>query len=110
MLRVLKRLGLLLVIGGLLGAIVTLLVAPDALTWFQTPGAGTAICNCADVARQTAYAFVHAQLVGTAIGAVGFTIIGELVHHLWAARRRHRALASSAPPPPPMPPPAPPAA
>jgi hypothetical protein len=100
MLRVLKRLGLFLAIGGLLGAIVSMLVAPSALTWFQTPGTGTALCNCADVARQTARAFVRAELIGTAIGAVAFAIIGEIFYHLWAARRRRRAAHTPALPPP----------
>ena len=101
MLRVLKRLGLLIAIGGLLGAIVSMLVAPSALTWFQTPGTGTALCNCADVARQTARAFVRAELIGTAIGAGAFAVLGELLYHLWSARRRRRATQSPALPPPP---------
>jgi uncharacterized membrane protein YccC len=91
MLRVLKRFGIFLAVGGLLGDIVTTLVAPRMLTWFQTPGTGTAMCNCSEVARQTARSFVKAQLIGTLIGALAAVVIGELLYRLWRSRQRRLA-------------------
>lgn len=96
MLRELKRIGILMAIGGVLGDVVTMLIAPSLLTWFQTPGAGTAMCNCAEVARQTAGSFVKAQLLGTAVGAATVAIVGELVFHLWLARRKPKPAAPPA--------------
>jgi len=101
MLRLLKRLGVLLAIGGVLGDVITMLVAPSAVTWFQTPGTGTALCNCAAVAKQAASALIEAQLIGTGVGALTLAIVGELVHRVFAARKRRRA----APPPATSPPP-----
>ena len=91
MVHILKRLGVFLAIGGVLGDVLTMLIAPGALMWFQTPGTGTALCNCADVSRQTATALVHGQLLGTGIGALVLAIVGELLYRLWDARRMKQA-------------------
>jgi NhaP-type Na+/H+ or K+/H+ antiporter len=100
MLRVLKRLGILLAIGGVLGDVVTMLLAPRVLTWFQTPGTGAALCNCADVARQAAHGVIRSQLIGTLIGAVVVAVLGEIVHHARARRRAASSPASGGPSPP----------
>src|SRR5262245_66235180 len=86
--RVLKRLGIFLAIGAVVGDIITLLIAPRMLTWFQTPGAGSALCNCVDLARQTARGVVRAQLIGATIGAVALAVLGEIVVRMRAARKR----------------------
>ena len=95
MLRVVKRIAVFLAIGAVTGDLVTMLFAPRLLTWFQTPGTGSALCNCADLARQVARGVLRSQLIGALIGAVALALVGELVHH---ARARRRA---AAPPPPP---------
>jgi hypothetical protein len=102
MLRVLKRLGVLLAIGGVLGDVLAMLAAPSAVTWFQTPATGTALCNCTDLAKHTASSLVRAQLIGMGIGALTLAVIGEIVYRLWQARKRKRAAAAAptAPPPP----------
>jgi hypothetical protein len=92
MLRLLKRLGVLLAIGGVLGDVIAMLLAPSAVTWFQTPGTGSALCNCAAVAKQAGKALIEAQLIGTGVGALVFAVLGELVYRVFAARKRRRAL------------------
>jgi hypothetical protein len=89
----LKRLALLLAVGGVLGDVVTMTLAPSFVTWFHTPGTGSALCNCADVSKETAAALVRAQLIGTAAGAVALAIVGELAWRLWDARRSRNLLA-----------------
>jgi hypothetical protein len=95
MLRVLKRIGILLVVGAILGDVAVLLMAPSAITWFQTPGTGQALCNCKDLAQQTAASFVHSQLIGMAVGAGGMLVVGELVRHFWLRRKQRKAAAAA---------------
>ena len=95
MLRVLKRIGIFLAVGAILGDAVTLLMAPSAITWFQTPGTGQALCNCKDLAQQTAAAFVRSQLIGIAVGAGAMLVIGELVRHFWLRRKKRQAAAAA---------------
>jgi hypothetical protein len=100
--RTLRRIGILVVVGAVLGDAVMLLMGPSAITWYQTPAAGSALCNCKDLARETASSLVRAQLTGMAIGAVTLLVVGEVVRYLWLRRKRARAA-------PPAPAPAPPA-
>ncbi len=93
MLQAAKRIALLLAVGAALGDIVTMLMAPSFVTWFQTPAVGSALCNCADVSRDTAEALVRAQLIGTAVGALSLAVVGEVAWRLWDARRRRNLLA-----------------
>ena len=86
--RVLKRLFLSLVIGATLGNVLTLLLAPSMLTWFATPATGSALCNCAETAEQTARSLVRAQLFGTGSGSVVGMVLGELAAALWRSRTR----------------------
>ncbi len=106
--RALKRLGIFLAIGGVLGDIVMMLLAPSVLTWFQTPAAGGALCNCQAVAKQTAGSVVRSQLIGTLVGAVVVAVIGELIHR--ARKKKAQAAAQAAAPPPAAPAAPPPAA
>lgn len=86
--HVLKRLLFSLLIGAMAGDVLTVLFAPSALTWFATPGTGTALCNCAETAKETAQALVRAQLVGTAIGGLVGMVLGELFSALWRSRKK----------------------
>jgi hypothetical protein len=94
---VLKRFGVFLAVGGVLGDVVTILLAPNFITWFHTPGTGAALCNCADVAKETAGTLVRAQLIGTLVGAVVFVIIGELAYRLLRAKRRQAEVSAAGP-------------
>lgn len=98
--HVLKRLLLSLVAGAMAGDVLTLALAPSMLTWFATPGTGTALCNCADTAKQTAQSLIRAQLIGTGCGAVVGMVLGELISALWRARKAKTAATPAAPPPP----------
>lgn len=86
--HVLKRLLLSLVIGAMVGDVITMVLAPNMLTWFATPGTGTALCNCAETAKQTAQALVRAQLIGTGLGAVVGMVLGELFTAVWRSRKK----------------------
>jgi gas vesicle protein len=96
--HVLKRLFLSLLIGAMAGDVITVLFAPNALTWFATPGTGTALCNCAETARETAQSLVRAQLVGTGIGGLVGMVLGELISAVWRSRKK-KAAPVVAPPP-----------
>src|ERR1041385_6941046 len=95
MLTVLKRIGAFLALGGFVGDVLTMLIAPGFVTWFHTPVGSTAMCNCAENSRQTASALINAQLFGTALGAVAVGVIGELLGRLLDARRKQRHGGSS---------------
>jgi hypothetical protein len=103
MIHVLKRIAAFLAIGGVLGDVLTMLIAPSFVTWFHTPVGNSALCNCEENAKATSSALIDAQLIGTAIGAIAFTVVAELVVRLLAAHRAKKALAQ--PPPAPATPP-----
>jgi len=93
MLRVLLNF---VVAGALLGGLVATLSAPRFLTWDNTPGMGTALCNCADVTRQTAGKLINAQMTGCAVGA-GLGLIAGIA---FKVMRRKKGEAPTAPPAP----------
>lgn len=102
--HVLKRLLLSLVLGAMAGDVITLLLAPNMLTWFATPGTGTALCNCAETAQQTAQSLIRAQLIGTGIGAVVGMVLGELFSAVLRSAKAKRAKEAKANPAPTEPP------
>ena len=71
------------------GVLATTLMYPRYKEWDNTPGAGTALCNCADVTRQTADGLIRAQMTGCAAGAV----VGVFVGAAFAWRRRGKQAA-----------------
>ena len=87
MLAILKRISFLMAVGGVLGDVTAMLLAPSFLTWFHSPGTGSALCNCTDVARETAEALIETQLASTVLGALFLAIVGELSFRLWHARK-----------------------
>ncbi len=56
------------VAGALLGILAASFAGPRFLTWYNQPGQGKALCDCADNTRQTAEQLLHYQLLGTGIG------------------------------------------
>ncbi len=81
-----------MVAGTLLGIITASFAAPSLLTWNNTAGAGKALCDCAEVTRQTADKIISAQINGGAIGAVLGLIAGVAISV--AFRQRFAAAAA----------------
>jgi hypothetical protein len=72
----LKRLVNFVLIGVLLGAVITSLIAPGMLAWYRDPGTAGAMCNCVETARDTANSLLYWQVVGAAIGALAMFVLG----------------------------------
>jgi hypothetical protein len=83
-----------MVAGALLGVLAVTVVYPRYKTWDNTPGTGTALCNCADVTRQTAEGLIAAQMSGCAVGA-GLGLVGGAV---FGWNRRGKKPAPAVPP------------
>jgi hypothetical protein len=75
-----------MVAGALLGVLGVTAVYPRYKAWDNTPGIGTALCNCADVTRQTADGLISAQMTGCAGGAV----LGLLAGAFFALGRKKK--------------------
>ena len=84
-------------VGALLGDGVAMLVAPKLITWFQSPGVGSAMCNCVEVAQATADTIVKAQGIGLVVGGLAAVISGEVVARLWRRRGGDAPAAPAAP-------------
>ena len=97
MLTTLKRLALFAAVGALVADGITLAFAPALLRWFQTPAVGGALCNCAQLAEETARALVNAQAVAAGAGAVVFVVAGEALWRVVRARRSAAAIALVSP-------------
>ncbi|HME91045.1 MAG TPA: hypothetical protein VKE49_06460, partial [Myxococcaceae bacterium] len=84
-------------VGAVFGDVITMLVAPAIIAWYNSTVDASALCNCLATARSTATRLVQAQGVGSLIGALLFLIVGSLI-----SRRRRRKLtaqtAAAAPP------------
>lgn len=80
--------------GALLGAIVSSVIYPRFSTWYNSPGLGKALCDCADITRKTADGMVSAQMAGVAIGAIVGVLLGALFG-VWR-RNKRKALESAA--------------
>lgn len=70
--------------GAVIGDVAGLLFGRSFIPWYQTPGAGSAMCNCVEVAQQVIGDVVRYQLIGTAVGAV----LGVVAGILFARRRK----------------------
>jgi hypothetical protein len=91
-----RRLFTFLLTGIVLGAVVASLFAPGYLVWYNTPGTGSAMCNCTDVTRETASSMMRAQITGSAIGGALFLILG-IVLSIRGRRRPPPALEAQSP-------------
>ncbi|MBX7116791.1 MAG: hypothetical protein K1X64_20865 [Myxococcaceae bacterium] len=89
--------------GALLGLIVTSLIAPRYYAWYNAPAVGNALCDCVTVTRQVAAQMLNAQMIGSAIGAVLFLVLGILFERGRKSRSTPAPGISSAAPPPSMP-------
>ena len=77
--RKLKNVLLQLTFGVIVGNLVADLAAPGVLAWYNIPGSGQALCNCADLVHTTVHSLLRAQLVGSVIGATVFLSLGTLI-------------------------------
>ena len=84
--EVVRRLFTFILAGLLLGIVVASLFAPGYLVWYNTPGTGSAMCNCTEVTRGTASSMLRAQATGSAIGGALFLALGFVL----SVRRRRR--------------------
>ena len=82
------------VAGALLGILAASFMGPRFLTWYNQPGQGKALCDCADNTRQTADQLIHYQMLGSAIGG-GLGAIGGIA---FVVVRRRKAGATPAAP------------
>ncbi len=94
--RTLRNIVVLALVGAIVGAVVASFLAPVFIGWYQSPGGGTAMCECATVSRQAVSQLLRAQLIGAAAGAVGFLVLGVLIKR----RGGHKRVAEPPAPPP----------
>jgi hypothetical protein len=80
-----------LVGGALLGILGASFVGPRFLTWYNEPGQGKALCDCADNTRQTAEKLIYYQMVGTGSGSA----VGLAAGVAFVVLRRKRAQAAA---------------
>lgn len=101
-----KNLLILVLLGAILGVVAASMIVPATLAWYNEagflsqPGGGQvqALVNIPQLIRYTTSRLIRGQLIGAAIGAAVFLLIGLL-----ASRRSHRVPAP-APTPDPRPP------
>ena len=81
-----KRLLVFALVGALIGVVVASLVVPPSLSWYNEPGnisGGTStvqtLCNIPELIHYTSRRLLAGQLVGAAIGAVLFVVIGAFI-------------------------------
>jgi hypothetical protein len=84
-----------MLVGAFLGDVVAMLIAPVFMSWNnEAPLAKQQLCDLPDNVREITRSFIHAQLLGSAIGAVAFLVLGILF-----LRARARKQAQTPPPP-----------
>jgi hypothetical protein len=92
-----KRLLVFGLVGALVGVVVASLVVPPTLSWYNEPGdispqgksAVQVLCNIPDIIHYTSRRLLEGQLIGGAIGAVLFAILGAFVGRESAAGPAH---------------------
>jgi hypothetical protein len=89
-----KTLGVFAAVGAIIGNVLSTLIAPKFLTWYNTPGAGSiqTICNIEEMSRHIFGQLIQAQITGSAIGAAALIAVGVVV----VRRRAARAVAAPA--------------
>lgn len=65
--------------GVVVGSAITDAVAPTVLTWYNIPGMGQALCNCADLVSSTSSSVIHAHWIGGALGGVAFAVAAVVI-------------------------------
>ncbi len=83
------------VLGALLGVLASSWLAPKYLTWDNSPNFGKALCDCAEVTRQTADKLMGLQMTGLASGAALGLVAG--IASLFLLRKKKSATAAAPP-------------
>ena len=72
-------------VGALVGVVVASFAVPPLLSWYNEPGRITSngqvqtLCNLPELIRYTSSRLIRGQLIGAAVGAVLFTLLGLVV-------------------------------
>ncbi|HVG59309.1 MAG TPA: hypothetical protein VNA24_12190 [Hyalangium sp.] len=81
--------------GAFLGNVVTTLLAPRFMAWYNsTPLASQTMCNLPQVVQDVSEQLIRAQFIGSGIGVVVFLVLGIVF-----VRARSRKQQSTPPPP-----------
>jgi len=83
---ILKRLSIFMAVFALLGVMGSTALTYETVGWYNSPGAGPALCNCQDLAHHTAETLVKAQLTGLLTGALFGLGLGLFMHQ----RHKHQ--------------------
>lgn len=87
-----KKIGVLLLLGFVLGAGVSSVIGPRFIEWDNTPGSGLqAVCPCVETIRHGTSSLIRWQLIGGAVGAVMVAALGIII-----SRARAQGAASAA--------------
>ena len=76
----------LMMVGAILGAVVASCIVPPALGWYNATGkiAGAkeveTLCNVPELIRYATGRLLRGQMIGAALGAVLFGVVGMVVH------------------------------
>ena len=89
--------------GALFGLVVSSLLAPRYYAWYNAPAVGNALCDCVTVTQQVAAQMIKAQMIGSAVGAVLFLVLGIFWERWRSTKNTPSAGVSPAAPPPSMP-------
>ena len=92
-----RRWMVLALVGAVFGDVVTMLVAPAIIAWYNSTVDASAMCNCLTTARSTATRLIQAQGAGSLMGALLFLFVGLLISR--RRRRKSNAQTAAAAPP-----------
>ena len=93
----LRKWALIALMGAVFGDVVSCLIAPAIIGWYNSTVDPSALCNCLTTARTTARQMVTATGIGAGIGALLFLFLGALIG--MARRKKLRAQQTPAAPP-----------
>jgi xanthine/uracil permease len=97
---VLKTLLTFMLAGAFLGNQAATLAAPHFMAWYnETPLASQTVCNLPQVVREVTSDLIHAQLVGSGIGAGVCLVLGILFVRARARKQRPQPPAAPTPHP-----------
>jgi hypothetical protein len=82
-----RRLLVIGLVGAIVGAIVASLVVPPWLAWYNEPGnisggkSVQTLCNVPELVHYTARRLIAGQIIGSAVGAALFAVVGAWFGH-----------------------------
>lgn len=84
--RIVTRSLIFLLVGAVLGDLITMFIAPAIITWYNSSADPSALCNCLTTARNTSSLLLKSQAIGTGAGAFLSLVLGLMIAR---ARRKH---------------------